>query len=112
MEQNKITLPMDVSKGVQFDFTVEGITEEQAKALLDIIQSYVYPRGITMVGGFVSVAHMEEMEKEISLDWNGNLDLLDMVDDDISLDDLEEWEDEFGNQDGDYPVDDLSDYEY
>lgn len=87
---DKTTLPMDVSKGIQFDFTVEGITEEQAKALLDLIQAYMYPRGLVMAGGFFSVAHMEEL----SLEWGiRDGDLLDMVDDDISLDDLEEDED-------------------
>lgn len=94
MENNKSTLPMDVSKGIQFDFTIEGITEEQAKALLDQIQAYMYPRGLVMAGGYVSVAHMEELEREQIGRWNGaDIDLLDMVDDDISLDELAEWED-------------------
>lgn len=111
MEENKITLPMDVSKGVSFDFTVEGITEEQAKALLDLIQAYIYPRGIVMAGGFYSIAHMEEISKDSGMDWEEyDPDLLDMIiEDDISLDDLEEWEDDFDADGRPYG---LSDYEY
>lgn len=95
MEQDKITLPMDVSKGIQFDFTVEGITADQADKLLGLIMDEINNyQGAFVGGGFVSVAHMEDIEKERGMDWEQfEPDLLDMVDDDISLDDIEEWED-------------------
>jgi hypothetical protein len=105
--ENKITSPMDVSKGIQFDFTIEGITEGQAKNLLDVIIEQVKvinPEWDNVfAGGYVSVAHVEELEKDRLGYWNdvSYSDLLDMVDDDISLDDLEEWEDELS----DYPND-------
>ena len=117
---DKNTLPMDVSRGIQFDFTVEGITEEQAKNLLGLIQDEVNNFGGVMGGGYVSVAHMEELEgeewnksQEPGLDWNDfSPDLLDMVDDDISLEDLEGWEEDQDNGEWFSRPDDLSDYEY
>lgn len=106
---DKITLPMDVSKGIQFDFTVEGITADQADKLLGLIMDEINNyQGAFVGGGFVSVAHMEELASERIGRWN-DPDLLDLVDDDISLDDLEEWEDDF---DADGMPYDLSDYEY
>jgi len=106
---DKITLPMDVSKGVNFDFLVEGITEEQAKNLLGLILDGVENYGGTMGGGYYSVKD--------GVDWDASqvadlpdydlYDLLDLVDDDISLDDIEDWE-----NDWDGIPDDLSDYEY
>lgn len=64
---DKITLPMAVSKGVDYEFHINNLPETAHTILLDMIMQAVEDMGGTLAGGFFSTAHMEELEQEKEL---------------------------------------------